>query len=184
MKVVGFAGFSNSGKTTLITWIVRRLKEEGARVGVVKHTPHGFDVGNNDTGRIFNAGADVVIASSEMGLLRMERSERANSLSDILNELKDVELVLVEGYKSNSLPKIVVYGNQLTPEDLKLLEDGDVIGVVMLDIDKINLIKENSKGLEIKGGVNGDIKIVIDGNREIPVFAFKDERIVDFLKNN
>ncbi|MDN5331729.1 MAG: molybdopterin-guanine dinucleotide biosynthesis adapter protein [Tepidanaerobacteraceae bacterium] len=184
MRVVGFAGFSNSGKTTLITRIVKRLKERGVKVGVIKHTPHGFDVDESDTGRIYTAGADVVIASSEKELLRMERLEQAVSLNDILGELKDVELVLVEGYKSDCLPKIIVYGNQITPKDLKLLEDNDVKGVIMLDINKIHSIKEELKGLDIKKSENGDIRIVINGNRKIPVFDANDERIVDFIKTS
>lgn len=44
MKLFGLAGWSNSGKTTLMTAVVTILTRRGFRVSTVKHAHHNFDI--------------------------------------------------------------------------------------------------------------------------------------------
>ena len=74
MHVVGFAGFSGAGKTTLVEQLVAAFRQRGLRVSVVKHAHHSFDLDQpgKDTYRHRTAGAlEVVVASSKrLALLR------------------------------------------------------------------------------------------------------------------
>ena len=105
-KVIGFSAFSGTGKTTLIEKLVHRFKQEGLRVAVVKHDAHDFEMDKpgKDSWRFQQAGADITILSSKTKTAMIE--QRPRSLRDNLSMVHDVDLVLVEGYKSEPLPRI------------------------------------------------------------------------------
>lgn len=114
MKVVGFAGFSGAGKTTLVEQLIGALRERGARVSVVKHAHHSFDIDHpgKDTWRHREAGAyEVVAASSQrMALVRSFEEPQTLSAHDLLRTLHPgVDWVLVEGFKDSNLLKIEVW---------------------------------------------------------------------------
>ncbi|TYP56762.1 molybdopterin-guanine dinucleotide biosynthesis protein B [Thermosediminibacter litoriperuensis] len=181
MKVTGFVGFSDSGKTTLITWVVRELKKRGIKVGVVKHTPHGFDVGQKDTGRFFDAGADAVIASSGKELLKIERCDGEKSLFEILDELKDMDVVLVEGYKGAGIPRVVVFGKRISRDDIELLNHNKVLALVIEDTSMLVFIKKHFYGGVVEEDERGNIRIRLKGCGEIPVIGFYDDRLLEIL---
>ena len=114
MKVIGFAGFSGSGKTQLVERLIPALKLMGLRVSVAKHAHHEFDIDRpgKDTFRHRAAGAFEVIVASDRRLALMrefEQSARMN-VHHLLAELYDgVDWVLVEGFKDSNLPKIEVW---------------------------------------------------------------------------
>jgi molybdopterin-guanine dinucleotide biosynthesis protein B len=113
MKVVGFAGYSGAGKTTLIERLIPLLKARGEAVSVVKHAHHGFDMDTpgKDSWRHREAGAqEVVIASDRrLALLREYAVEQAPSARGLIAELRqDVDWVLVEGFKHEDLPRLEV----------------------------------------------------------------------------
>jgi molybdopterin-guanine dinucleotide biosynthesis adapter protein len=113
MKVFGFAGYSGSGKTTLIERVIPELIASGLRVSLIKHAHHSFDIDKpgKDSYRHREAGAyEVLIASSQRWVLMHElRDETEPSLDDLLKQFSDCDLVLVEGYKFSSVPKIEIY---------------------------------------------------------------------------
>ncbi|WP_302175356.1 molybdopterin-guanine dinucleotide biosynthesis protein B [uncultured Hydrogenophaga sp.] len=114
MKVVGFAGFSGSGKTTLVEQLIPALRLRGARVSVIKHAHHSFDIDRpgKDTWRHREAGAVEVVAASPKRLVIMrEYTEQAeHDVHQLLGRLTaGVDWVLVEGFKRSSLPKIEVW---------------------------------------------------------------------------
>ena len=114
MKVVGFAGFSGAGKTTLIEQIIPALREQGQRVSVVKHAHHRFDIDHpgKDSFRHRVAGAFEVLVASDRRLALQREFEQPVQLSvhQLIAELYDgVDWVLVEGYKWSDLPKIEVW---------------------------------------------------------------------------
>lgn len=114
MKVIGFAGFSNSGKTTLVERLIGLMRQRGLRVSVVKHAHHKFDIDHpgKDTYRHRAAGAFEVVVASSQRLALMREYERPVELGvhHLLAELWDgVDWVLVEGYKDSDLPKIEVW---------------------------------------------------------------------------
>ena len=114
MRVVGFAGYSGSGKTHLIERLIPALKRRGLRVSVVKHAHHKFDIDHpgKDTFRHREAGAFEVVVASTRRLALMREFERETQLSvhHLLAELYDgVDWVLVEGFKDSDLHKIEVW---------------------------------------------------------------------------
>lgn len=109
-KALSIVGFSGSGKTELICRLLDWLIRQGVRVAVLKHSHHQ-DPGDQgkDTWRFRQAGARVV-ALAAPGLLQVSRSfPKEPPLPMILESLSpEADLILVEGYKSGPLPKIVV----------------------------------------------------------------------------
>jgi formylmethanofuran dehydrogenase subunit E len=103
---LAFVGTSNSGKTTLIERLLPRLREAGLRVAVVKHTHHlvDWDGAGKDSWRFREAGANrVVLATPELLM-----SESRMSLNESPGLLSDIDLVIHEGQRASSLPKILV----------------------------------------------------------------------------
>lgn len=114
MKVACFAGYSNSGKTTLIEQLIPLLRQQGLRVSVVKHAHHRFDIDHpgKDSHRHREAGAfEVVIASDRrLALVREFEQPAQMTVHQMLAELhQDVDWVLVEGFKESDLLKIEVW---------------------------------------------------------------------------
>lgn len=106
--VYGFSGYSGSGKTTLIEKLTAALKAKGLRLAVVKHDGHDFDADcpGKDSWRFTRAGADVSLITSKTKTLLVER--RALPLSQALSRIRDVDLILVEGWKFENFPQIGV----------------------------------------------------------------------------
>lgn len=114
MKVVGLAGFSGAGKTTLAEQLIPALKAHGLRVSVVKHAHHAFDIDypGKDTWRHRQAGAYEVVAASDRRMALQREFEQPTDLTvhDLLRVLHPgVDWVLVEGYKHSNLLKIEVW---------------------------------------------------------------------------
>ncbi len=114
MKVVGFAGYSGAGKTTLVEQLIARLRARGLRVSVVKHAHHRFDIDHpgKDTFRHREAGAFEVAIASSRRLALMREFERPTELSvhHLIAELWDgVDWVLVEGFRGSDLLKVEVW---------------------------------------------------------------------------
>ncbi len=112
MKVYGIIGWKNSGKTSLMERLVASITAKGLTVSTVKHVHHDVDLDHpgKDTHRHRVAGAsEVVLASAHRFALMREHRGPEPALSDILSRLAPVDLVLVEGYKRDSHPKIEVF---------------------------------------------------------------------------
>ena len=126
MKVFGFAGWSGSGKTTLIERLLPRLVDGGRRVSVIKHAHHEFDIDKpgKDSHRFRMAGStEVLVASAtRWALMHEHRGAPEPALSDLLAHLSDCDLVLVEGFKRDPIPKLEVHRKSngkplLSPDD-------------------------------------------------------------------
>ena len=136
MKVVGFAGYSGSGKTHLVERLIPALKMRGLRVSVVKHAHHKFDIDHpgKDTWRHREAGAFEVVVASDRRLALMREFEQPAELSvhHLIAELYDgVDWVLVEGFKDSNLLKVEVW----RPEAAKPARypDDDFIVAIVTD---------------------------------------------------
>ena len=115
IPVVLVIGKQNVGKTTLIKFIIPRLKKKGYRVGTIKHNIPYFEIDyeGKDTYTYYQAGADVVSISSPEKLAIIKRvTRRPPSIKDIIkHNYRDVDVVLVEGYKKWRYPYIEIYNN-------------------------------------------------------------------------
>ena len=113
MKVFGFAGWSGSGKTTLIEQLVPILVERAGRVSLVKHAHHAFDIDHpgKDSFRHREAGCTEVLVSSarRYAVTHELRGEPELTLTQAIARLSPCDLVLVEGYKSQPIPKLEVW---------------------------------------------------------------------------
>ncbi len=113
MKVFGFAGYSGAGKTTLIEQLIPRFVMEGLLVSLVKHAHHGFDIDQpgKDSYRQREAGAsEVMLISDQRWVLMHElRGSPEPSLEEQLVRMSPCDLVLVEGFKYTSIPKIEIH---------------------------------------------------------------------------
>ena len=133
MKVVGFAGYSNAGKTTLITGVIAALKAAGQRVSVVKHAHHRFDIDHpgKDSYRHREAGAFEVLIASGRRLAKMREFESEVELDvhQLLAEMVDVDWVLVEGFRHADLPKIEVWREGQKDAPVLYPEDPFVVAI-------------------------------------------------------
>jgi len=121
MKVFGLTGPSGSGKTTVIENVIPLFSAMGLSVSVIKHTHHDFDVDRpgKDSWRQRQAGAKEVLLTSDVRWVLMHelRSEAEPELPEQLARLSPCDLVLVEGFKRQPIPKLEVYrlGNNTAP---------------------------------------------------------------------
>jgi molybdopterin-guanine dinucleotide biosynthesis protein B len=113
MKIYGIIGYKNAGKTSLVERLVTEITGRGYSVSTVKHAHHAFDLDQpgKDTFRHREAGArQVMLATGTRWVLMTElRGSAEPALSDLIAYLDPVDLVLVEGYKRDSHPKIEVH---------------------------------------------------------------------------
>ncbi|RTL49648.1 MAG: molybdopterin-guanine dinucleotide biosynthesis protein B [Bradyrhizobiaceae bacterium] len=113
MKVIGFAGWSGAGKTTLLSRLIPRLIADGLRVSVIKHAHHKFDVDvpGKDSWVHRQAGATEVLVTSgnRWALMHELRGAPEPSLRELIGKMANVDLVVVEGFKTEPLRKIEVY---------------------------------------------------------------------------
>jgi len=113
MKVIGLAGWSGAGKTTLLTRIIPHLLGKGLRVSVIKHAHHSFDVDvpGKDSWVHRQSGATEVLVSSgrRWALMHELRDAPEPRLPELLKKMSPVDLVIVEGFKSEPHRKIEVH---------------------------------------------------------------------------
>jgi molybdopterin-guanine dinucleotide biosynthesis protein B len=113
MRIIGLAGWSGSGKTTLVTKVIPRLVARGIKVSTVKHAHHAFDVdqpGKDSHSHRMAGATEVLVGSSgRFALVHELRQEPEPALGALLQKLSPVDLVVVEGYKRASHPKLEVY---------------------------------------------------------------------------
>ena len=125
MKLWGVVGWKNSGKTGLMERLVAEFVARGVTVSTLKHAHHAFDVDHEgkDSHRHRMAGATEVLLSSRKrwALMHEHRGEAEDTLDELLPRLSPVDLVLVEGYKRDTHPKIEAHraetGNALIAPD-------------------------------------------------------------------
>ena len=113
MKVFGLAGRSGSGKTTLIEAMLPLFGAMGLRVSVIKHSHHDLvlEPPHKDSARFRQAGAHEVMVASpyRYAIVRELRDAPEPSLAEQIARLAPVDLILVEGFKHEDIPRLEVY---------------------------------------------------------------------------
>jgi molybdopterin-guanine dinucleotide biosynthesis protein B len=113
MKIFGFAGWSGSGKTTLIERVVPLLTARGLTVSLIKRAHHEFDVDQpgKDSYRHRHAGCSEVMLSSSVrwALMHELRGATELTLDELVARMSPCDLLIVEGFKRQPIPKIEVF---------------------------------------------------------------------------
>ncbi len=149
IPIVSIVGRSNTGKTTLIEKLIPELKGRGYRVATIKHNVHGFDIDHKgkDSWRHRAAGAQATLIASPHSVALIEDVDRDFELEELRDRYIDnVDIILSEGFKKNSLPKIEIVRSELKHEPLCVKEDNLIAvasdqlqerGVPCLDINDV-----------------------------------------------
>lgn len=139
IPLIGFAAFSGTGKTTLLQQLIPALKTKGLEVAVIKHAHHNFDIDipGKDSYQIRQAGAQqILVASSRlMALMEVQPAELADPcLSDLIPRLDSskIDIILVEGFKHETIPKIELYRPTLG-KPLLYPDDNNIIAIATDD---------------------------------------------------
>ena len=135
IPMLGFAAFSGTGKTTLLTRLLPLLRAQGLRIGMVKHAHHGFDIDRpgKDSYELRRAGAEqMLVASARRWVLMVEEGEGLEEpdLQRLVERLDQaaLDLILVEGFKHEAFPKIELHRPSLGHR-LICLEDPNIIAL-------------------------------------------------------
>ncbi|CAI1976356.1 molybdopterin-guanine dinucleotide biosynthesis protein MobB [Serratia plymuthica] len=154
--LLGIAAYSGTGKTTLLKQLIPLLRQREIRVGLIKHTHHDMDVDTpgKDSYELRKAGADqTLVASDRRWALMTETPEQLPLDLHYLASRFDrdkVDVILVEGFKHESVSKIILYREDIGRplEDMldkfviAVASDRPVTGVKFLDINQPEAIAE------------------------------------------
>ena len=136
MKVFGIVGWKNSGKTGLLERLVDDITNRGFAVSTMKHAHHNFDVDQKgkDSFRHRKAGAHQVLLSSDARwvLMTEQRESQKPTMEEQLRKMDPVDLVLIEGFKTNDHLKIETY-RSVTGQKLIAPSDKNIIAVATND---------------------------------------------------
>ena len=132
MKVIGIAGWSGAGKTTLLTRVIPILAARGLSISTIKHAHHDFDIDqpgkDSHTHRMAGATEVLVSSANRFALMHELRGKREWTLDALLEKLSQVDLVLVEGFKTQAHPKLEVF-RAVVGKPLLHPEDGNIVAV-------------------------------------------------------
>ncbi|WP_142395843.1 MULTISPECIES: molybdopterin-guanine dinucleotide biosynthesis protein B [Bacillus] len=142
-SILQIVGYQNSGKTTLVEKMVHALAEREMKVATIKHHGHGGfpEVAQKDSERHRKAGA-VVSSVEGAGLLSLSSLRDEWSLQEIIRlyEFFEVDMILIEGYKTEKYPKVVLLRSAEDAELLHKVEN--VVAVITWHDAPVNLREE------------------------------------------
>ena len=132
--IISVVGNSGSGKTTLIVKLVQEFKKRNYKVGTIKHAHHGFDIDKKgkDSYEHKKAGADAVMLVGPEAIA-IVKDQKDSTLSDLELYFSDMDVVLVEGFKQESNPKIEVFRSD-SGEDPLLVKNNLIAFVTDSDV--------------------------------------------------
>lgn len=159
IPVLGFCAYSGTGKTTLLTQLIPELNRRGLRLAVLKHAHHDFDVDTpgKDSYEMRKAGAQQVLVASHVrwALMTEAASEGDPDLTHLLRQLdaSKADIVLVEGFKKLTLPKIELHRAAHNTPFIHTHDDNIIaiaccddtlppVGLTRLDINNISQIAD------------------------------------------
>jgi len=146
---VAFTGPSNSGKTTLILKVARKLiNEHKKEVAIIKHDPGDkaqFDVVGKDSYKFSDTGAEVIVTSPNRTTYF---SKRNKDIDEMIRLFDSFDILLVEGLKSLPLPRIGVFRDSLDDDYfsyMNALAIDDTIDIENYDMPKgIDILNLNN----------------------------------------
>ena len=114
--VVSIVGKSRSGKTIVVERLIRELRSRAYRIATIKHAPQGasFDEPGKDSWRHIEAGSETVVVSSPNNIVLVKPVSEDASVEELVRLLgEDYDIILAEGFKQGSAPKIEVHRKEV-----------------------------------------------------------------------
>ncbi len=153
IPLLAITGYSGTGKTTLLEKLIPQLNQKGIKVGLIKHSHHNVDVdkAGKDSHRLRLAGANPTMIVCEQRWAMMVETNTLESFNALVKQMEtqDVDLILVEGFKHETLPKIQLHRKEmdkplpeLDPFTLATATDYPLKRENLLDINNVEQIAE------------------------------------------
>lgn len=124
--IVTIVGRKNAGKTTLVVNLCATLKQRGHRVMTIKHGSHTFNIdpATTDTYRHYHEGhADgVAMVSPDKFALVLRQSDEPTAEEVAQRYLSNADLVIGEGFRKSTMPRIEVHRAELATTPLYLAD--------------------------------------------------------------
>ncbi|WP_052329886.1 molybdopterin-guanine dinucleotide biosynthesis protein B [Thermicanus aegyptius] len=129
IPIIQVVGYANSGKTYLITHLIRHFQKKGYRIAAIKHHSHpiSFDEEGKDTWKHRNAGANQTLLVSGNRLIQWEEEDHDFTLEEVISKIDKADLLMIEGFKDSPHPKILLLSK---PEERELLMK--LMGIMMV----------------------------------------------------
>lgn len=132
MRLIGLAGWSGSGKTTLLAKLIPVLIARGRTVSTLKHAHHVFDVDqpgkDSYTHRLAGAHEVLISSARRWALMHELRTQAEPTLAELVPHLSPVDLVIVEGFKTENHPKLEVH-RAVVGKPLLYLNDPHIVAI-------------------------------------------------------
>jgi molybdopterin-guanine dinucleotide biosynthesis protein B len=106
MKIVSVAGTKKTGKTTLVTRLIRELVKRGFRVGTIKNTHSKLDIEGKDTWKHREAGAQMVVGVGEETVFIIDETLELDDIIRKMECLRELDFLVIEGFKTSPYAKI------------------------------------------------------------------------------
>jgi len=157
--LLGFCAYSGTGKTTLLKKLIPLLRQQGMRIGVIKHSHHDFEIDQpgKDSYELRKAGAQQMLIASQYRIAQITELENQNDappLKEIITRLDTsaLDLVLVEGYRHEKFPKIELHRPSLKKP--LIFPDDDSVIAIATDEALTNIDTENLPVLDLNQADN------------------------------
>lgn len=145
-KIIGICGYSGSGKTTLLKQVIPLLIKQGVNVGSLKHAHHDIelDIPGKDSYELRKAGSvqTAIVCDNRYAIIH-ETPNKPADLTTLINQFTDVDIILIEGFKHEKIPKIICHRQTISHpvfiDDLTLAVASDNqldISIPLLDINQ------------------------------------------------
>lgn len=191
--IVCVVGASGSGKTTFLEQLIPALTRRGYRVGTVKHDVHGFEMDREgkDTWRHREAGAQTVGILSPSRVASIRNTEEEMELARFVGRTFWAEdLVITEGFKRSSFPKIEIFRAAVEPEPIctdkdhlvALVTDDPIeASVPIFHFQEVERLADWIEDRYLKNRKKRSIMIHLDGKR-LPMKDFVEDIVSEAIK--
>jgi len=193
IPIISIVGKSDSGKTTLIEKLIPELNQRGYKVATVKHDVHSFEVDKEgkDSWRHRQAGAYCTIISSPQKIAVIRSTDHDLTLEELRDRfVDDSDIILSEGYKNDSAPKIEIFRKEAHQELLCTKNDNLValvtnhhhnLDVPCFDLDDTRGLADLMEEMFLSARTPQNLHLKVNG-RSIPLTTFTESIITRSLR--